>query len=294
MVTPFNIVKETDARHPPSFKLSITAFGRDYHMELTRHETLIGDEYGEWTVAGDGSFRKQAASTTAASSARDDDAGGHCFYHGRLVGGEEEAEEDGSLVALSICDGVRGEIFFKSKANSDGGGVSIALEPAHRHVLGEVAPAAGARGTDGPLASSVLAFRREDEADGFRPAARAMLGDVQRAATRAAADKGYDVYEDLGVFGDDDLLARLTAPLQSGGGGKVRDRPAFGDAAGGHGRKLTQATVTDIYLELIIVNDKARVNQYGNDTALLHSVGTAHNLAARLYIPLRHPLPNGG
>ena len=36
----------------------------------------------------------------------------------------------------------------------------LSLEPAHRHVPGEAAPAAGTHGIDGPLASTVLAFRR--------------------------------------------------------------------------------------------------------------------------------------
>jgi|AntAceMinimDraft_1070359.scaffolds.fasta_scaffold62016_1 hypothetical protein len=44
-------------------------------------------------------------------------------------------------------------------AQAQGGGV-LSLEPAHRHVRGEAAPAVGARGIDGPLASTVLAFRR--------------------------------------------------------------------------------------------------------------------------------------
>jgi hypothetical protein len=76
VVTPFNIEKSTRDRHPPSFKLSLAAFGRDYHMELTRHETLLSDAYGEWRVAADGSLHRQPA------PANDADDGGHCFYHG--------------------------------------------------------------------------------------------------------------------------------------------------------------------------------------------------------------------
>jgi hypothetical protein len=72
---------------------------------------------------------------------------------------------------VSICDGVRGQIFSK-------GGGGLSLEPAHRHVRSEAAPSAGKRGTDGPLASSVLAFRREDE----REVGRCKLNPVDRDA----------------------------------------------------------------------------------------------------------------
>ena len=123
-----------------------------------------------------------------------------------------------------------------------------------------------------------------------------------------ATAKGYEaVYEHLGDFDDDgerllggglggDFLsaaARLTARLENGGNGgvdgvdgvEVSARPNFGDVssaaaaaaatateAGNAGRrKLTQASASDVFLELIIVNDKARVTQYGSDAALLHS-----------------------
>jgi hypothetical protein len=121
----------------------------------------------------------------------------------------------------------------------------------------------------------------------FRPSAKAMLEDVQRTAVDMAATAGY---VHLGDFSDGEHLggdflaaaAKLTARLENnndGGGFKVSTRPTHagaGDAAASssaatHGRKLTQASATDVFLELIIVNDKARVDQYGSDTSLLHS-----------------------
>lgn len=58
VVTPFDVAKANDARHPPSFSLSLTAFGRDYHLELMRHTTLLGASYGEWSVGADGSVHR--------------------------------------------------------------------------------------------------------------------------------------------------------------------------------------------------------------------------------------------
>jgi len=160
VVRPFDIRKagraggdapEADAnnvRHPAGFSLSITAFGRDYHLQLTRHDTLLGDGYGEWSLGADGSVSKQqpadahaewdAAGLDAGQLGGQLGMGGHCYYQGRVVG-EEGEEEEGSVVAVSICDGVRGQIFSRTRG-------TLSLEPAHRHVVGEAAPVPGPRG----------------------------------------------------------------------------------------------------------------------------------------------------
>jgi|AntAceMinimDraft_5_1070358.scaffolds.fasta_scaffold40551_1 hypothetical protein len=138
-----------------------------------------------------------------------------------------------------------------------------------------------------------------------------MMEDVQRVVVGAAAHAGYVHHGDFAsgdLDSDDSFLsaaAKITARVEgdSGGSGdrrRVRDgvstsgrggiegsvRPpqdtgadadanAGADAstsmAGLHGRKLMQASATEIYLELLIINDKARVDQYPGNLALMHS-----------------------
>jgi hypothetical protein len=66
-----------------------------------------------------------------------------------------------------------------------------------------------------------------------------------------------------GDGGDDD---------DDGGGGSNGGRSGVGgENKGSGGRKLTQAGETDIFLELLVISDQARVAQYEGDRALLHS-----------------------
>jgi hypothetical protein len=303
VVTPFAIQRARGIgdgeRHPASFSLSLTAFGREYHLELRRHEELLAAGYGEWESSPDGSVRKLhateagsdvgGAAGAGAGGAGGENGGehgdgenangGHCYYHGRLSGGAE----DGSVVALSICDGVRGQIFTSTG--------TLSLEPAHRHVAGQAAPRPGPGGD--LLATSIMAFRPQDEKEGFRPPAHALREDVERAALDLAAGQGVDLSGFLGggALGDMGFLAaaaRLTARSEDGttGGSSIihggnnnlgevemSAGQGLGDATStAGGRKLAAATLpSDIYLELLVVNDHSRCLQYGADTATLHA-----------------------
>jgi hypothetical protein len=290
VVTPFAIQRARGTsdgeRHPASFKLSLTAFGREYHLELRRHEELLAAGYGEWESSPDGSVRSAMGGAAGAGGAGgenggeqgdgEDVNGGHCYYHGRVSGGAE----DGSVVALSICDGVRGQIFTSTG--------TLSLEPAHRHVAGQAAPLPGPGGD--PLATNILAFRPKDEKEGFRPPAHALRDDVERASLDLAADQGVDLSGFLGggALGDTGFLAaaaRLTARSEDAteGGSSITDGgnnlgevemsagQGLGATSTAGGRKLVATLPSDIYLELLVVNDHARCLQYGADAALLHA-----------------------
>ena len=94
VATPFDVdVGGSDARHPPAFAMTVTAFGVDHRIEVERHDGLLADSYHEADASNRGA--------RASGAARDAADGGHCHYRGRLVGDER------SVVALSLCDGVR-------------------------------------------------------------------------------------------------------------------------------------------------------------------------------------------
>ena len=280
LTTPFDVDRgDSDARHPPSFAITVRAFGVDHRLELERHELLLSDTYATWDADASGLTCKTGAAPHA-------HLGGHCHYRGRLAG------DPSSVVAVSICDGVRGEIFSHSL---EGG--SLSLEPAHRHLPDVRSP--GARTTraerpDGPLHAPVVAFRRADAADEVRSRAEALARDVRRADERRA----FRVVDDASPD-------RLDAPIRVEDGTRVgtrvgtregtRDGASSPEIRGGR-RRLTQASASDIFVELIVFNDEARVSSYGGDTVLLHD-DSLHvlNVVAALYersgfAPRVHPV----
>ena len=104
---------------------------------------------------------------------------------------------------------------------------------------------------------------------------------------------------------DDASPDRLDAPIRVEDGTRVGTRSAPGKATrdgasspeirGGR-RRLTQASASDIFVELIVFNDEARVSSYGGDTVLLHD-DSLHvlNVVAALYersgfAPRVHPV----
>jgi hypothetical protein len=54
VITPFDVAKASAARHPAHFSLSLTAFGRQYHLHLRRHVELLPPSYAEWSLTADG------------------------------------------------------------------------------------------------------------------------------------------------------------------------------------------------------------------------------------------------
>ena len=92
-------VSAVDAsRHPASFSAKLVAFGREYRLEAQRHDALLHPEYGEYVVDADGSVTRTESTTSLTD---------HCHYQGVIVGAGGEHE---GHAALSICDGLRGQI----------------------------------------------------------------------------------------------------------------------------------------------------------------------------------------
>ena len=112
-------VSAVDAsRHPASFSAKLVAFGREYRLEAQRHDALLHPEYGEYVVDADGSVTRTESTTSLTD---------HCHYQGVIVGAGGEHE---GHAALSICDGLRGQILGVD-------GTSLSIEPAHLHLPGE-------------------------------------------------------------------------------------------------------------------------------------------------------------
>ena len=240
------------SRHPQSFFAKLVAFGREYRLEASRHDALLHPDYGEYVVESDGSVTRTESTTPY----RD-----HCHYHGVVTGAGGEHEGD---AVLSICAGLRGQILMQD-------GTTLSIEPAHLY-LPEEAPPDDSDDGEGLLKLSFIAFRREDEREGFRTNTRAMVNDVV-----TATEKKFKLI---------DAAGRVTLPPESrsrnyGGKGSVNNI----------GRRLTQAGAEELYVELIVVNDKKRVEMYGSATKSLRS-DTVHvvSLVSALFKKLPTPV----
>ena len=280
MTTPFDVDRgDSDARHPPSFAITVRAFGVDHRLELERHELLLSDTYATWDADASGLTRKTGAAPHA-------HLGGHCHYRGRLAGTRPASSPSASATA--------------SGAKSSATRWRAAASPSSpRTGISPTCVPPGARTTraerpDGPLHAPVVAFRRADAADEVRSRAEALARDVRRADERRA----FRVVDDASPD-------RLDAPIRVEDGTRVgtrvgtregtRDGASSPEIRGGR-RRLTQASASDIFVELIVFNDEARVSSYGGDTVLLHD-DSLHvlNVVAALYersgfAPSVHPV----
>ena len=277
VATPFDVdVGGSGARHPPAFAMTVTAFGVDHRIEVQRHDGLLADSYHE----ADASARGARGS----GAARDAADGGHCHYRGRLVGDER------SVVALSLCDGVRAEII---SASLEGGALS--LEPAHAHVPDAARPkprgAAGAgvdsndAGGDGahPAEAPVLAFRRADAVDESAPqgATNGLLRDIRRRVAAATIDV-QNVQKPSRVPRDDAAEGSRGFPFGDAAN-DARDVDVALATSTKPRRALQQLSATNLYIELIVVNDRARVNQYDTLDAMHDESIHVVNVVSALY-----------
>ena len=240
------------SRHPQSFFAKLVAFGREYRLEASRHDALLHPDYGEYVVESDGSVTRTESTTPY----RD-----HCHYHGVVTGAGGEHEGD---AVLSICAGLRGQILMQD-------GTTLSIEPAHLY-LPEEAPPDDSDDGEGLLKLSFIAFRREDEREGFRTNTRAMVNDVV-----TATEKKFKLIDAAGRV----ILPPESRSRNYGGKGSVNNI----------GRKLTQAGAEELYVELIVVNDKKRVEMYGSATKSLRS-DTVHvvSLVSALFKKLPTPV----
>ena len=122
---------------------SVRAHGQSFDVELTRHDSLFHESYREWEWKPDGAGGYQKVEVEEEGTAEGTvvvvegtregtarprhsrELRNHCYYHGRVLN-DDAAPGGKSVVAVSICDGVRGNILTSSHA--------ITLEPAHMHL----------------------------------------------------------------------------------------------------------------------------------------------------------------
>lgn len=253
--TPFDVeLGGSTVRHPPFFAMTVRAFGVDHRVEVQRHDGLLATGY-----------HTADASTRHATEQRDDSVdGGHCHYRGRLAG------DDRSIVALSLCDGVRAEIMSPS---IEGG--SLSLEPAHGHVEEVSRPTP--RGsyvssqqeeeqetetekTCHPARAPVIAFRRKESVGESKSG---LHNDVRRAVDAFVfVSGGGEIGEKEWVGGDKAHGSTGDENTQVDDKPRPDDDEAQSVSNAQRRRSLKQLAVANLYVELIVVNDRARVNMY--------------------------------
>ena len=256
--TPFDVdVGGSTVRHPPAFAMTVRAFGVDHRVEVERHDTLLADGYHE----ADASTKMRYTHGEHNDKFID---GGHCHYRGRLVGDAD------SIVALSLCDGVRAEIISLSL---EGG--SLSVEPAHVHVGDVAKPTARGRSFTAeegvhPTQAHVLAFRRTESRndDAFT---NPFLDDVRRGveakvfnSTGGGVLKAQMVGADgeAKEYGGEASLSEPDTESLSSFPGEATETPEETPVSTRARRSLKQLSAENLYIELIVVNDRARVEQY--------------------------------
>ena len=139
-----------EQRFPRSLRFSVRAYGQDFNVALERHDTLFHADYKEfvWNAEAD----IDGSHLTEVGSHPGED---HCYYHGRVLN-PDAAPGGRSIVAISICDGIKGQILTASH--------DLILEPAHIHIPGHAAVDAIDPDAD-KLSTEVMVFRRTDHAE---------------------------------------------------------------------------------------------------------------------------------
>ena len=139
VVTPRNIVRGGDERHPKSLRFRIDALGSSFHFTLERHDALFEATYQIVTRLNGDENADDAIETHHPGK-------DHCHYRGSVRDGAGRV----SSVSASICGGIIAQVRSK-----DHGIVSI--EPASAYFP----PSSGAGDVD-PVAREVIVYRYSD------------------------------------------------------------------------------------------------------------------------------------
>ena len=263
--------------HPREMTVALQAFGVKYELQLERVDDLFGAEYGHY------SWDVDAARVVPPANHHDDDDArrsirrDHCHYRGvvRLAVPVGADVGDASLdrrsfheafvpthtrVRASLCDGITARIVADD--------VVIHLEPAHRHIAGyPMRP-------EDPKTSPMVAYRdadvREDAPRGtprYAPRPRMTtveLDAVESDVGRRTPGDGEKPGRRPGTGIDDGM----TFDGMNIDGGGVGDGMTFDDdgvgGGGGRGsrRRALASSLPNRYLEMIVVNDKARCDAF--------------------------------
>lgn len=150
VVTPRNIVRGGDERHPKSLRFRIDALGGSFHFTLERHDALFEATYQIVTRLNGDENADDAIETHHPGK-------DHCHYRGSVRDGAGRV----SSVSASICGGIIAQVRSK-----DHGVVSI--EPASAYfpdagnnAEGDVLTSSGA-GVIDPVAREVIVYRYSD------------------------------------------------------------------------------------------------------------------------------------
>ena len=233
--------------HPRELTVSVTAFGVTYTIELERVDDLFSTTYGHY------SWDVDAERVIPPDEGERNPRGDHCHYRGVVrtavpvgadVGGldrrsfQEAFTPTHTRVRASLCDGMSARIVADDAV--------IHLEPAHRHLEGYAVHA-----TDAKL-SAIVAYRDGDVRD-----------DAPRGHTRYVT-RPEMVEVDAGG-------PPLRTPKRPGMGGEWDTFDTFdassrggttdAGATGSWRRKLLE-DLPNRYLELVVVNDKARCDTF--------------------------------
>ena len=255
VVAPTRISRGDADRFPAALALTVTAFGRDFDLDLERHDALFHPEYRVLSVGADGGVSERPGVP----------APERCFYRGRVReprNGTDAPDAPGSsssdrrsIVAVSVCDGVRGHVITPTHA--------IQLEPAHAHLHGHAPADEETPGAD-RLATRVIAFRAEDKKPS--PGDEALSG-APRVIDRSASAK-LPVMRDARTGEEVRPSARppnarpvATSFADAAAAAARASLAAEAAGVGSSRRRLTWAS-RQVHLELLVINDRARIDQF--------------------------------
>ena len=255
VVAPTRISRGDADRFPAALALTVTAFGRDFDLDLERHDALFHPEYRVLSVGADGGVSERPGVP----------APERCFYRGRVReprNGADAPDAPGSsssdrrsIVAVSVCDGVRGHVITPTHA--------IQLEPAHAHLHGHAPADEETPGAD-RLATRVIAFRAEDKKPS--PGDEALSG-PPRVIDRSASAK-LPVMRDARTGEEMRPSARppnarpvATSFADAAAAAARASLAADAAGVGSSRRRLTWAS-RQVHLELLVINDRARIDQF--------------------------------
>ena len=250
--------------------LALDAFGARVELLLRRNDDLFHERYRASTLHANGT-----ATVTSAHPGTD-----HCHYHGEVTN-EDAAPGGKSVVAFSTCDGLRGKVFTRAH--------TLTIEPAHLHVEGhDVADALDPRMDR--LRTKVVVFREEDRKS-------PLVIDGGGAEAPLPPMRFVDTDGDAVGDGDGDFtpwdwdpardVAEVAAVPVPGYAKDMMRR--FGRA---RGRRRLSAETGTVTLELLVVNDLERYQEYtgagAKETMEADSV-TVVNLVAALWKDISTP-----
>ncbi len=307
VTTPFEVDVDgaSDELHPPSLRVTVAAFGRDHRLELTRRDDLLHDSYGEWDAGELSGEPLRADASSARLRARRCHYRGVLAGDDRSVAavslcdGGMRGDVVSSLLETGglafepahrhglVPDDSRGplERVGSASASSSGGGSeglarkrSPALAPvvafrradfankppSDEDVSATKHPSSSYSGAFSRYFSRVFSSGAFSSADAsLAESLRGTMAATMRDASRRRGEAGTRTVETVAETAED---FDRTSPIRS------KSVPSFAASPSPSSRRrsLLLSSASDVFIELILVNDRARVDSYGGDLDRLH------------------------